>query len=189
MGNAVHGTQGALVYANSPGTGAIRFLNTAVLSAPTRASDGFQETVAQGVVDLGIGELLGAGLMLSAKVASKLFGYPSEFLGEGAAVFKDIQGVKGGVQAGNMTAELVTHRPVAEVVAEANAPINEAGISQATRAWDKLAGRPGGTFDPLTGTTAEKNAIVSNWVNEVLTNPQTTRTQLPRGGVEKCSAL
>jgi len=95
MGNAVHGTQGAFVYANSPGTGAIRFLNTALLSTPTRASNGFQETVAQGVVDLGIGELLGAGLALSAKVASKLFGYPSEFLGEGAAVFKGVQAAKG----------------------------------------------------------------------------------------------
>jgi filamentous hemagglutinin len=62
--------------------------------------------------------------------------------------------------------------------------IYEAGISQATRAWDKHAGRPGGTFEPLPGTTAEKDAVVSNWINEVLTNPQTTRTQLSRGGVE-----
>jgi filamentous hemagglutinin len=69
-------------------------------------------------------------------------------------------------------------------LAEANAPINQSGISQATRAWDKHAGRPGGTFEPLSGTTAEKNAAVSNWINDVLINPQTTMTQLRRGGVE-----
>jgi len=68
-------------------------------------------------------------------------------------------------------------------LAEANAPFNESGISQATRAWDKHAGRSGGTFEQLTGTTAEKNAAVSNWINDVLKNPQTTMTQLERGGV------
>jgi len=85
---------------------------------------------------------------------------------------------------GGTTADrLVTHRPVADLLAEANAPINEAGISQAARAWDKHAGRSGGTFESLSGTTAQKNATVSNWINEVLTNPQTTMTQLERGGV------
>jgi hypothetical protein len=85
---------------------------------------------------------------------------------------------------GSSARELLTHRPVADLLAEANAPINGSGISQATRAWDKHAGRPGGTFEPLTGTTAEKNTAVSEWVNGVLTNSETTMTQLPRGGVE-----
>jgi filamentous hemagglutinin len=66
----------------------------------------------------------------------------------------------------------------------ANQPINDSGLSAAARAWDKHAGRPGGTFDPLTGSIADKNAAASEFVNSVLTDPASTRTELSRGGVE-----
>ncbi len=77
-----------------------------------------------------------------------------------------------------------THRPISELLGEANAPFNESGITQGTRAWDKHSGRPGGTFPRLEGTTAEKNAIVNDWISGVLKNPQTTMKPLPRGGME-----
>ncbi|WP_395755591.1 hypothetical protein OT793_12300 [Edwardsiella ictaluri] len=52
------------------------------------------------------------------------------------------------------------------------------------RAWEKHAGRPGGVFDPLKGNTAQKNEAAGNFVNEVLNNKGTVRTDLSRGGVE-----
>jgi filamentous hemagglutinin len=66
----------------------------------------------------------------------------------------------------------------------ANQPINDSGLSAAARAWDKHAGRPGGTFEPLTGSIADKNAAASEFVNQVLNDPSTTQTNLSRGGVE-----
>ena len=66
----------------------------------------------------------------------------------------------------------------------ANQPINDSGLSAAARAWDKHAGRPGGTFEPLTGPIADKNAAASEFVNSVLNDPNSTRTALSRGGVE-----
>ncbi|WP_080433278.1 hemagglutinin repeat-containing protein [Burkholderia ubonensis] len=66
----------------------------------------------------------------------------------------------------------------------ADQPYNDSGLSAAARAWDKHAGRPGGTFEPLTGSIADKNAAASDFVNSVLNNPNTTRTERSRGGVE-----
>ncbi len=66
----------------------------------------------------------------------------------------------------------------------ANQPINDSGLSAAARAWDKHAGRPGGTFEPLTGSIADKNAAASEFVNQVANDPSTTQTNLSRGGVE-----
>lgn len=66
----------------------------------------------------------------------------------------------------------------------ADQPFNDSGLSAAAIAWDKHAGCPGGTFEPLTGSVAEKNAAASEFVNQVLNDPATTRTELSRGGVE-----
>nr|WP_230942544.1 hemagglutinin repeat-containing protein [Burkholderia stagnalis] len=66
----------------------------------------------------------------------------------------------------------------------ADQPYNDSGLSAAARAWDKHSGRAGGTFEPLTGSIADKNAAASEFVNGVLSNPATTRTELSRGGVE-----
>ena len=66
----------------------------------------------------------------------------------------------------------------------ANQPINDSGLSAAARAWDKHAGRPGGTFEPLTGSITDKNAAASEFVNQVLNDPSTTQTNLSRGGVD-----
>ncbi|WP_334042071.1 hemagglutinin repeat-containing protein [Burkholderia ambifaria] len=66
----------------------------------------------------------------------------------------------------------------------ADQPYNDSGLSAAARAWDKHSGRQGGTFEPLTGSIADKNAAASEFVNSVLNDPATTRTELSRGGVE-----
>jgi filamentous hemagglutinin len=71
-----------------------------------------------------------------------------------------------------------------DLTSSANKPINHQGLSAAARAWEKHAGRPGGVFDPLKGNTAQKNEAASNFVNEVLNNKGTVRTDLSRGGVE-----
>ena len=75
-------------------------------------------------------------------------------------------------------------RSADELLAAANAPINESGLSVAARAWEKHAARPGGTFETLSGNVAQKNEAASKFVQEVLTNPSTARTELSRGGVE-----
>jgi hypothetical protein len=73
----------------------------------------------------------------------------------------------------------------AAALSAANAPINKQGLSEAARAWDKHAYRKGGsTFEPLSGSTAERNEMASRFVQGVLDNPATVRTQLGRGGVE-----
>ncbi|HGN9374401.1 TPA: hypothetical protein ACK11E_004493 [Citrobacter pasteurii] len=71
-----------------------------------------------------------------------------------------------------------------DLTSSANKPINEQGLSAAARAWEKHAGRPGGVFDPLKGNPAQKNEAASQFVNEVLNNTNTVRTNLSRGGVE-----
>ncbi|WP_228407189.1 VENN motif pre-toxin domain-containing protein [Proteus faecis] len=71
-----------------------------------------------------------------------------------------------------------------DLTSSANKPINNQGLSAAARAWEKHAGRPGGVFEPLKGNTAQKNEAASNFVNEVLNNKGTVRTDLSRGGVE-----
>ncbi len=71
-----------------------------------------------------------------------------------------------------------------DLISSANQPINNQGLSAAARAWEKHAGRPGGVFDPLKGNTVQKNEVAGNFVNEVLNNNETVRTDLSRGGVE-----
>jgi RHS repeat-associated protein len=73
---------------------------------------------------------------------------------------------------------------VVDPLAAANKPFNESGISQAARAWDKHSMRPGGTFEPLSGTTSDKNAAAAAWVRSTIENTSTTKTVLPRGGIE-----
>lgn len=71
-----------------------------------------------------------------------------------------------------------------DLTSSANKPINEQGLSAAARAWEKHAGRPGGVFDPLKGNVAQKNEAAGQFVNEVLSNTSTVRTNLSKGGVE-----
>ncbi|EPT1488434.1 contact-dependent inhibition effector tRNA nuclease [Escherichia coli] len=71
-----------------------------------------------------------------------------------------------------------------DLISSANQPINNQGLSAAARAWEKHAGKPGGVFDPLKGNTVQKNEVAGNFVNEVLNNNETVRTDLSRGGVE-----
>ena len=85
---------------------------------------------------------------------------------------------------GSKTQILKTHKPIEELIKDANIPYNETGLSQAARSWEKHAGRKGGSFPPLMGTIKEKNKTVNDWVMKVLNNPKTRRTDLPRGGVE-----
>jgi len=70
------------------------------------------------------------------------------------------------------------------LISSANKPINGQGMSAAARAWEKHAGREGGTFEPLKGNVAQKNESASKFVNDVLSNPGTVKTELSRGGVE-----
>jgi len=71
-----------------------------------------------------------------------------------------------------------------DLVSSANEPINEQGLSAAARAWEKHAGRPGGVFEPLKGNPAQKSEAANKFVNEVLNNTNTVKTDLSRGGVE-----
>jgi hypothetical protein len=70
------------------------------------------------------------------------------------------------------------------LILSANKDFNNSGLSVAARSWEKHAGRPGGTFETLTGGIEQKNAAARRFVEEVLTNPGTTRTEISRGGVE-----
>ncbi|HGG9108906.1 hemagglutinin repeat-containing protein [Enterobacter cloacae] len=70
------------------------------------------------------------------------------------------------------------------LISSANKPINGQGMSAAARAWEKHAGREGGTFEPLKGNVAQKNESASKFVSDVLSNPGTVKTELSRGGVE-----
>ncbi|WP_431221659.1 hemagglutinin repeat-containing protein [Serratia sp. L9] len=71
-----------------------------------------------------------------------------------------------------------------DLVSSANEPINKQGLSAAARAWEKHAGRSGGVFEPLKGNPVQKNEAAGRFVNEVLDNANTVRTDLSRGGVE-----
>jgi len=79
---------------------------------------------------------------------------------------------------GNFTSSEIDDR-----IASANKPINNQGMS-AARAWEKHAGRPGGTFEPLKGNQAQKNAAAENFIRDLLNDPGTVRNELSRGGVE-----
>ncbi len=71
-----------------------------------------------------------------------------------------------------------------DLLSSANKPINEQGLSAAARAWEKHAGRPGGVFEPLKGNHVQKNETANKFINEVLNNTNTVKTDLSRGGVE-----
>ncbi|MCU7368271.1 hemagglutinin repeat-containing protein [Pantoea stewartii] len=71
-----------------------------------------------------------------------------------------------------------------DLISSANEPINEQGLSAAARAWEKHAGRPGGVFEPLKGNPTQKSEAANQFVNEVLNNKSTIKTELSRGGVE-----
>ncbi|MCT6519407.1 hypothetical protein GY03_19230 [Proteus vulgaris] len=66
----------------------------------------------------------------------------------------------------------------------ANKPINSQGLSEAARAWEKHAGRKGGSFEPLKGNIENKNALASIFIEKLLKNPSTIKTELSRGGIE-----
>ncbi|MDC9591392.1 hypothetical protein PSI23_19410 [Xenorhabdus sp. XENO-10] len=71
-----------------------------------------------------------------------------------------------------------------DLISSANKPINNQGLSAVARAWDKHAGRLGGTFKPLKGNITQKNAAAEQFVRSVLNNPNTVRNKLARGGFE-----
>ncbi len=71
-----------------------------------------------------------------------------------------------------------------DLVSSANKPINNQGLSAGARAWEKHAGRPGGIFEPLKGNVTQKNEAASRFINEVLNNKNTVRTDLSKGGIE-----
>ncbi|MGS0744264.1 hypothetical protein ACVBEF_21015, partial [Glaciimonas sp. GG7] len=73
---------------------------------------------------------------------------------------------------------------ISDLLASANKPFNDSGLSVAARAWEKHAGRPGGTFKILNGKVDQKNEAANQFVQGVLTNPHTVKTELSRGGVE-----
>lgn len=77
-----------------------------------------------------------------------------------------------------------TESEINDRLTAANKPINNQGMSAAARAWEKHAGRPGGTFEPLTGNPAQKNAAAEGFIRDVLNNPNTVRNELSRGGVD-----
>ncbi|MBB6368417.1 RHS repeat-associated protein [Xanthomonas sacchari] len=67
------------------------------------------------------------------------------------------------------------------LVAAGNKPINPSGLSAAARAWDKHAGRPGGSFPVLRGGVEQKNLAAENFIRAALNG---TRTELSGGGFE-----
>lgn len=77
-----------------------------------------------------------------------------------------------------------TNSEIDDRITSANKPINNQGMSAAARAWEKHAGRPGGTFEPLKGNQIQKNATAENFIRDLLNDPGTVRNELSRGGVE-----
>ncbi|HIB1651751.1 TPA: hypothetical protein ACWV6T_005999, partial [Salmonella enterica subsp. enterica serovar Muenchen] len=77
-----------------------------------------------------------------------------------------------------------TEAEISERIAAANKPINSQGLSAAARAWEKHAGRSGGTFEPLSGNPTQKNIAAEGFIRDVLNNPHTVRNELSRGGVD-----
>ncbi|WP_258536653.1 hypothetical protein [Pantoea dispersa] len=71
-----------------------------------------------------------------------------------------------------------------DVISSASEPTNEQGLSAVVRAWEKHAGRPDGVFEPLKGNPTQKSEAANQFVNEVLNNKSTIKTELSRGGVE-----
>ncbi|MDX8255526.1 hypothetical protein, partial [Acinetobacter pittii] len=70
------------------------------------------------------------------------------------------------------------------LIRSANQIYSEQGITALTRAWDKHAGRQGGTFEPLSGNIVQRNEAANKFLRNLLNNPSTIRIDLPRGGFE-----
>lgn len=70
---------------------------------------------------------------------------------------------------------------IGPLISAANKPFNSSGLSVAARAWEKHAGRPGGSFAVLKGGIEQKNLAAENFVRSALNG---SRTELSRGGVE-----
>ena len=118
--------------------------------------------------------------ILDNQAANQKANESSKF-GEHVAKEQQINAGKGMSSATGQTANNLN---INELVNSANKPVNAQGLSEAARAWEKHAGRQGGTFDPLKGNVTQKNAAASEFVKGVLENPNTIRTELSRGGVE-----
>lgn len=71
-----------------------------------------------------------------------------------------------------------------DLILSANKPINDQGLSEVARAWEKHAGRPGSVFKPLKGDIVQKNDLANQFVSDLLNNKSTIKTDLSRGGVE-----
>jgi hypothetical protein len=66
-----------------------------------------------------------------------------------------------------------------------NKPINNQGLTQVVRAWDKHdTTRLGGAFTPATGGVVDKNRNAAVFVENALNNPSTKITQLSGGAVK-----
>ncbi|WP_201160295.1 DUF637 domain-containing protein [Klebsiella grimontii] len=71
-----------------------------------------------------------------------------------------------------------------KLIDAANKPINGQGLSAAARAWEKHAGRPGGTFEPLEGNVQQKNIAAEGFIRDVLNDKSVVRKSLSGGAVE-----
>ncbi|MFA1262482.1 hypothetical protein ACDI97_13985 [Xanthomonas axonopodis pv. fascicularis] len=70
---------------------------------------------------------------------------------------------------------------IGPLIGAANKPFNASGLSVAARAWEKHAGRPGGSFSALKGGIEQKNLAAENFVRSALSGK---RVELSRGGFE-----
>ncbi|EIK72490.1 adhesin/hemagglutinin, HecA family [Pseudomonas synxantha BG33R] len=109
------------------------------------------------------GELTGAGLaaVLGRLVMGGAKGLPSALQNFGGRTFDDLS-------------------------AAASNPINKEGLTEAARALTKHASgqRATGTFPKLTGGIEKQNATALGIIDDVLKNPNSTFSNLSRGGLE-----
>ena len=125
---------------------------------------------------MGIGAIAAAPVVAGAGTA--VYTSPST-IAIGTDIAAGAAGVTGTAGAAGLTA-----REVKALVSAANKPYNSTGLSVAARKLEQHAMRPGGTFAAPTGTVAQKNEAASNVVQGILSNPETVRTGLSRGGTE-----
>ncbi|MEZ0601256.1 DUF6531 domain-containing protein [Paraburkholderia sp. IW21] len=77
-----------------------------------------------------------------------------------------------------------TQVTIDDLLAAANKPYNNTGLSGLARSWDKHSPRDSNYYPPLKGNIEEKNATASKWARDLLENPTTIRNELNRGGFE-----
>lgn len=87
MGNIVYGGNGQFVFANSPGSGAIRYLNTASIGVPNRPS-GFDTDIAPFIIDAALME---GGNIVVRSVVGALGGTFSRWIGGKGAELANIE--------------------------------------------------------------------------------------------------